>query len=104
MRCHEIIPKSVVRLGRPITGHHRLLKLTIDLAANRHKLLGSTWSLREKNGNGNVNHRSSNIFITPDLTNEDREKNKKLKNHSGKCLRRFGGIYAYCRYFIDRKW
>ena len=25
-------------------------------------------------------------------------------NHTGKCIRRFGGIYAYCRYFIDRKW
>ena len=24
--------------------------------------------------------------------------------HTGKCLRRFGGINAYCRYFIDRKW
>ena len=24
--------------------------------------------------------------------------------HTGKCIRRFGGIYAYCRYFIDRKW
>ena len=24
--------------------------------------------------------------------------------HTGKCLRRFGGIYAFCRYFIDRKW
>ena len=24
--------------------------------------------------------------------------------HNGKCIRRFGGIYAYCRYFIDRKW
>ena len=29
---------------------------------------------------------------------------KKLeRNHTGKCIRRFGGIYAYCRYFIDRK-
>ena len=26
------------------------------------------------------------------------------KEHTGKCIRRFGGIYAYCRYFIDRKW
>ena len=26
------------------------------------------------------------------------------KLHTGKCIRRFGGIYAYCRYFIDRKW
>ena len=24
--------------------------------------------------------------------------------HTGKCIRPFGGIYAYCRYFIDRKW
>ena len=24
--------------------------------------------------------------------------------HTGKCIRRFGGIYAYCRYFKDRKW
>ena len=24
--------------------------------------------------------------------------------HTGKCIRRFGGIDAYCRYFIDRKW
>ena len=22
--------------------------------------------------------------------------------HIGKCIRRFAGIYAYCRYFIDR--
>ena len=24
--------------------------------------------------------------------------------HTGKCIRPFGGIYAYCQYFIDRKW
>ena len=24
-------------------------------------------------------------------------------SHTGKCIRRFGGIYMYCRYFIDRK-
>ena len=23
---------------------------------------------------------------------------------NGKCIRRFGGIYAYYRYFIDLKW
>ena len=27
-----------------------------------------------------------------------------FRPHTGKCIRRFGGIYAYCRYFIDRKW
>ena len=26
------------------------------------------------------------------------------EHHTGKCIRRFAGIYAYCRYFIDRKW
>ena len=29
---------------------------------------------------------------------------EKYQYHTGKCIRRFGGIYAYCRYFIDRKW
>ena len=28
----------------------------------------------------------------------------KIPVHTGKCIRRFAGIYAYCRYFIDRKW
>ena len=28
----------------------------------------------------------------------------KHENHTGKCIRRFGGLYAYCQYFIDRKW
>ena len=26
------------------------------------------------------------------------------QQHTGKCIRRLAGIYAYCRYFIDRKW
>ena len=26
----------------------------------------------------------------------------RLMYHTGNCIRRFGGIYAYCRYFIDR--
>ena len=25
-------------------------------------------------------------------------------HHTGKCIRRFAGINAYSRYFIDRKW
>ena len=28
---------------------------------------------------------------------------KELNAHTGKCIRRFAGINAYCRYFIDRK-
>ena len=26
------------------------------------------------------------------------------KTHTGKCIRRFAGIYAYCQYFIGREW
>ena len=26
------------------------------------------------------------------------------QDHTGKCIRQFGGIYVYCRYFIDWKW
>ena len=32
------------------------------------------------------------IFFTTDL------------QHTGKCIRQFSGIYAYHRYFKDRKW
>ena len=27
-----------------------------------------------------------------------------IQLHTGKCMRRFGGINAYCWYVIDRKW
>ena len=30
--------------------------------------------------------------------------NLRTHYHTGKCIRRFGGIYEYCRYFIDPKW
>ena len=81
MKCDEIIPKSVVRLGRPIPGRIRLLKLTLDSVTCKHKLLGSTKCLREKDGAGNSIHGWSNVFITPDLTKEEREKkNKKLRD------------------------
>ena len=29
---------------------------------------------------------------------------REYPNRTGKCIRQFAGIYAYCRYFIDRKW
>ena len=32
------------------------------------------------------------------------QKNKKFGEHTGKCIRRFAGIYAYCPYFIERMW
>ena len=34
----------------------------------------------------------------------DDESQQSKGQHTGKCIRQFAGIYAYCRYFIDRKW
>ena len=36
------------------------------------------------------------------LTNEQETESSNLC-HTGKCIRRFGGIYAYCRFLIDQK-
>ena len=38
------------------------------------------------------------------LTRDDTRCVVGTHTHTGKCIRRFAGIYAYCRYFIDRKW
>ena len=40
----------------------------------------------------NVDGRTTDVGVTGTLI------------HTGKCIRRFAGIYAYCRYSIDRKW
>ena len=55
-------------------------------------------------GYGFVSFRDPNDYVRA-----IREMNGKLKLslsllHTGKCIHRFAGIYAYCRYFIDRKW
>ena len=46
------------------------------------------------------NHRgvfmSAHVFFLNSFNN--------LGEHTCKCIRRFAGIYAYCWYFIDRKW
>lgn len=84
LKCDEIIPMSIVRLGRPMTGRIRLVKITVDSVAFKHKLLGNTKSLREKDGDGNPLHGWSNVYITPDLTKEEREKIKSCGMSSGK--------------------
>ena len=42
--------------------------------------------------------------IFESFCNFKRQSSATYQFHTGKCIRRFGGIYAYCRYFIDRKW
>ena len=43
-------------------------------------------------------------FETVNLPFLDGDVPRSPSYYTGKCIRRFGGIYAYCRYFIDRKW
>ena len=53
-------------------------------------------------GDGDSSENSPNSPIEAHAENKSRIATE--GNHTGKCIRRFGGIYAYCRYFIDRKW
>ncbi|MEW8548734.1 MAG: hypothetical protein AB2693_34970 [Candidatus Thiodiazotropha sp.] len=84
VKCEDINLKSVVRLGRPISGKSRLMKVELDSVASKNKVLGGTRWLRAKDGDGNVAHGWSNVFITPDLTKEERDKNKKLRVELGR--------------------
>lgn len=79
MKNEDIVPKTMVRLGQPRNNKPRLLKVVLDSVNSKNKLLGSTKWLRAKTGDGNIPHGWSNVFLTPDLTKEDRDKNKELR-------------------------
>ena len=52
-------------------------------------------------------HEKHFFFIWPytkSLLHQTDWKIPSAKIHTGKFIRRLAGIYAYCRYFIDRKW
>ena len=84
MKCNDIEPKAFVRLGRPIDGKQRLTKVILDSVTNKHQLLGGAKLLRAKDGDGNSSHGWSNIFVTPDLTKEERERSRLLRIELGK--------------------
>ena len=79
MKNEDIEPKIMVRLGQPRNNKPRLLKVVLDSVNSKNKLLGSTKWLRAKTGDRNIPHGWSNVFLTPDLTKEDRDKNKALR-------------------------
>ena len=68
-----------MRLGRPVDGKQRLIKVVLGSVTNKHQLLSGTKLLRSKDGDGNSSHGWSNVFVTPDLTKEEREKNRTLR-------------------------
>ena len=78
MKCDDIAPKAFVRLGRPVNGRQRLIKVILSSVINKHQLLGGTKLLRTKDGDGNSTHGWGNIFVTPDLTREERDKKQNI--------------------------
>ena len=84
MKCEDVKAKSFVRLGRPIDGQQRLIKVVLGSVTNKHQLLGGTKLLRTKDGDGSSTHGWSNVFVTPDLTKEEREKNRLLRQELAK--------------------
>ncbi|MES9879910.1 MAG: hypothetical protein ABW185_03415 [Sedimenticola sp.] len=79
IECDDVVPKAFVRLGRPGSNKPRLLKVMLESVSSKHRLLGGTKFLRQKNGDGSVAHGWSNIYITPDLTKQERDSNREMR-------------------------
>ena len=73
MKCDDIVSKAFVKLGRPVDGKQRLINVVLGSVTNKHQLLSGTKLLRSKDKDGNSSHGWSNVFVTPDLTKEERE-------------------------------
>ena len=84
MKCNDIEPKAFVRLGRPLDGKQRLAKVILDSVTIKHQLLGGAKFFRTKDKDGNSLHGWSKIFVTPDLTKEERERSRLLRIELGK--------------------
>ena len=66
------------RLGRPVAGKDRLLKVQMQTVADKHKVLVGTKHLRTKLGDEYA-HKWSKVSITPDQTKDERIKSMNLK-------------------------
>ena len=74
----EVKVVEFTRLGRPVAGKDRLLKVQMQTVADKHKVLGGTKHLRTKVGDEYA-HKWSKVFITPDQTKDERIKSMNLK-------------------------
>ena len=48
-------------------------------------------------------YETKNLSQYPHTTRTE-DNHQSSHSHTGKCVRRFAGIYTYYRYFIDRMW
>ncbi|VDI20975.1 Hypothetical predicted protein [Mytilus galloprovincialis] len=79
VQSDEVEIKSFIRLGKPNESKPRLMKVTVGSVVNKHKVLGNSKLLRRKNSDGYTVHKWNNIYITPDLTKEERDINTELR-------------------------
>lgn len=105
IKCDDVTPKMFVRLGKPINGKARLIKVVLESVSYKHQLLGGTKLLRTKDGDGNITHGWNNIYITPDLTKEEREHNRAMHQEFDKKKKdeRNPDLIIYRGKIIDRK-
>ena len=75
-RC-EVEVKEIIRMGKP-GPKARLIKVKVGSLEDKHRILGGTRFLRQKQGDEYA-HKWGSIFITPDQTKAEREKNQKLR-------------------------
>lgn len=68
----EVKLESVIRLGKKSEGRNRLTKVTLDSVKSKREILNAAKNLKGI-------EEWSNIFITPDMTPKEREKNKELR-------------------------
>ena len=73
----EVVIKETIRLGKPGT-KARLIKVKLGSLEDKHKILAGTRFLRVKHGDEYA-HEWGSVFITPDQTKTEREKNQKLR-------------------------
>ena len=79
MKINVVASKSF-RVGKKSHERPRLLIVTLENPACRQDILRGAWQLRDT-------EQYSNIYITPDLTQKEREEGRKLRDELAVCRR-----------------
>ena len=92
---------------RMLLDNGQLFFLRVIHSKNNHPDIGEYYC-NATNRLGTAISRLANIQIAGTVARQISNKIRWSHNgwhlHTGKCIRRFAGIYVYCRFFIDRKW
>ena len=88
--------------------HHQLI-LGLSDSIPKEKMFNFNWKFGNYVSEWLVVYAKKHFYIAIQLRQRDNPINGcsssiDIDFHTGKCIRRFGGIYAYCRYLKDRKW